>query len=91
MSISQRVELRQGHGLVMTPQLQQSIKLLQLSNLELIDFVEDELRKNPLLEREDGAPPAEDGAPPAEGAAPPAEESISSSSSTRISTRPPIA
>ncbi len=76
MSISQRVELRQGHGLVMTPQLQQSIKLLQLSNLELIDFVEDELRKNPLLEREDGAPPAEDGAPPAEGAAPPAEESF---------------
>jgi RNA polymerase sigma-54 factor len=43
----------------MTPQLQQSIKLLQLSNLELVDSVEDELRKNPLLELEDGAPPAE--------------------------------
>lgn len=37
----------------MTPQLQQAIKLLQLSNLELADFVESELEQNPLLERED--------------------------------------
>ena len=37
----------------MTPQLQQAIKLLQLSNLELAAFVEAELEKNPLLERED--------------------------------------
>ncbi|MBO6784015.1 MAG: RNA polymerase factor sigma-54, partial [Alphaproteobacteria bacterium] len=38
---------------VMTPQLQQAIKLLQLSNLELAAFVETELEENPLLERED--------------------------------------
>src|SRR3954467_13458358 len=37
----------------MTPQLQQAIKLLQLSNLELADYVETELERNPLLERED--------------------------------------
>jgi RNA polymerase sigma-54 factor len=37
----------------MTPQLQQAIKLLQLSNLELAAFVESELEENPLLERED--------------------------------------
>jgi len=42
--------MRQGQGLVMTPQLQQAIKLLQLSNLELSAFVESELEHNPLLE-----------------------------------------
>jgi RNA polymerase sigma-54 factor len=53
MALSQRLELRQGQSLVMTPQLQQAIKLLQMSNLELQDFVEAELEKNPLLEREE--------------------------------------
>ncbi|MDH8602415.1 RNA polymerase factor sigma-54, partial [Klebsiella pneumoniae] len=44
--------------MVMTPQLMQAIKLLQLSNLDLVAFVEDELERNPLLERanQDGAP-----------------------------------
>jgi len=37
----------------MTPQLQQAIKLLQMSNIELSEFVEAELEKNPLLERDD--------------------------------------
>jgi RNA polymerase sigma-54 factor len=41
----------------MTPQLQQAIKLLQLSNLELSEFIEAELEKNPLLEREEGVAP----------------------------------
>jgi RNA polymerase sigma-54 factor len=41
----------------MTPQLQQAIKLLQLSNLELSDFVEKELEQNPMLEREDAGDP----------------------------------
>jgi RNA polymerase sigma-54 factor len=41
----------------MTPQLQQAIKLLQLSNLELNAFVEAELERNPLLEREEGEGP----------------------------------
>ncbi|HLY05072.1 MAG TPA: RNA polymerase factor sigma-54 [Rhizomicrobium sp.] len=63
MALSQKLELRQGQALVMTPQLQQAIKLLQLSNLELAAFVEQELERNPLLEREEsGDSPAE--APP---------------------------
>ena len=51
--IGQRLEVRQGQGLVITPQLQQAIKLLQLSNLELDDFVEQELERNPLLQRDE--------------------------------------
>ncbi len=51
MAINTKLELRQTHNLVMTPQLQQAIKLLQLSNLELASFVEAELERNPLLER----------------------------------------
>jgi RNA polymerase sigma-54 factor len=51
MALSQRLELRQSHALVMTPQLMQAIKLLQLSNLDLASYVEDELERNPLLER----------------------------------------
>jgi RNA polymerase sigma-54 factor len=51
MGFSQRLELRQSQALVMTPQLQQAIKMLQLSNLELTDFVDGEIQQNPLLER----------------------------------------
>lgn len=51
--IGQRLEVRQGQGLVITPQLQQAIKLLQLSNQELDEYVEAELEKNPLLQREE--------------------------------------
>ena len=54
MALTQRLELRQGQSLIMTPQLQQAIKLLQLSNLELAEYVEAELERNPLLERDDG-------------------------------------
>ena len=57
--LGQRLDIRQGQGLVITPQLQQAIKLLQLSNLELDAFVEAELEKNPLLQREDGEPGGE--------------------------------
>ncbi|HYM02154.1 MAG TPA: RNA polymerase factor sigma-54 [Stellaceae bacterium] len=67
MALTQRLDLRQTQALVMTPQLQQAIKLLQLSNMELSDFIETELEQNPLLERDDG--PA-DGAPAAEAATP---------------------
>jgi RNA polymerase sigma-54 factor len=55
MALRQKLELRQGQALVMTPQLQQAIKLLQLSNLELCAFVEQELERNPLLERDESA------------------------------------
>jgi len=48
---SQRLELRQSQALIMTPQLQQAIKMLQLSNLELTDFIDGEIQQNPLLER----------------------------------------
>src|ERR1700737_3042523 len=59
MALSQRLEFRQSQSLVMTPQLMQAIKLLQLSNLDLAAFVEDELERNPLLERaSDGSEPA---------------------------------
>lgn len=50
MAIGPRLELRQSQNLVMTPQLQQAIKLLQLNNIELTSFVEQELERNPLLE-----------------------------------------
>ncbi len=55
MALSQRLELRQGQSLVMTPQLQQAIKLLQMSNFELQAFVDAELERNPLLERDERA------------------------------------
>ncbi len=54
MAVTQRLELRQSQSLVMTPQLQQAIKLLQLSNMELAAYVEQELERNPLLERDEG-------------------------------------
>lgn len=56
MALTQRLEFRQTQSLVMTPQLMQAIKLLQLSNLELSTFVEDELERNPLLERSSDGP-----------------------------------
>jgi RNA polymerase sigma-54 factor len=61
IGFSQRLELRQTQALVMTPQLQQAIKMLQLSNLELADYVDAEIEQNPLLERTEGD--GEDGAP----------------------------
>ena len=66
MALSPRLDLRQGQGLVITPQLQQAIKLLQLSNLELEAYVEAELERNPLLQREDRDSEAEIEAPQAE-------------------------
>jgi RNA polymerase sigma-54 factor len=60
MAIGPRLDLRQTQSLVMTPQLRQAIKLLQYSNIEVAAFVEEELERNPLLERDerdDGPPP----------------------------------
>ncbi len=53
MSLSLRLDVRQSQSLVMTPQLQQAIKLLQLGNLELSTYVQGELEQNPFLERQD--------------------------------------
>lgn len=59
MALGPRLDLRQTQSLVMTPQLQQAIKLLALSNLEIETFIGEALEANPLLEagevqREDG-------------------------------------
>ncbi len=75
MALTQRLQIRQSQALVMTPQLMQAIKLLQLSNLDLAAYVEAELERNPLLDRGAGegeATPGEEaaenlGSAPAEG------------------------
>ena len=61
MSIGPRLDLRQSQSLVMTPQLQQAIRLLALSNLEVESFIAEEIERNPLLEAGGGeeAPAAE--------------------------------
>ncbi|MEP3422811.1 MAG: RNA polymerase factor sigma-54 [Erythrobacter sp.] len=64
MALGPRLDLRQSQQLVMTPQLQQAIKLLAASNLEIETFIGDALEANPLLEagavsREDSGPSAE--------------------------------
>lgn len=53
MKPSQRLELRTGQSLILTPQLQQSLKILQLSSLDLNSYIAEELEKNPLLISED--------------------------------------
>jgi len=61
MALTQRLQIRQSQALVMTPQLMQAIKLLQLSNLDLAAYVEAELERNPLLERGADSEPAAPG------------------------------
>jgi RNA polymerase sigma-54 factor len=75
MAITTKLELRQTHNLVMTPQLQQAIKLLQLSNMELASFVEAELERNPLLERAESEETGGVAAEPAEPLAAAKEDS----------------
>jgi RNA polymerase sigma-54 factor len=53
MALGPRLDIRQSQSLVMTPQLRQAIKLLQFSNIEVAAFVEEELERNPLLERDE--------------------------------------
>jgi RNA polymerase sigma-54 factor len=60
MSLGPRLDLRHTQQLVMTPQLRQAIKLLQSSNIEVAAFVEEELERNPLLERDEAATPGPD-------------------------------
>jgi RNA polymerase sigma-54 factor len=71
MGLGPRLDLRQSQSLVMTPQLQQAIRLLALSNLEVESFIAEELERNPLLETGGGE---EDGGEPAEAPAPEADE-----------------
>jgi RNA polymerase sigma-54 factor len=74
MALTQRLEIRQSQALVMTPQLMQAIKLLQLSSLDLAAYVEGELERNPLLERtSEGESPAAEQAPAEEPGEPSTE------------------
>ena len=54
MALSASLHLRQSQSLVMTPQLMQSIQLLQMTHLELNHFIAQEVEKNPLLELHGG-------------------------------------
>ncbi|MFN7158929.1 MAG: RNA polymerase sigma-54 factor, partial [Erythrobacter cryptus] len=71
MALAPRLDIRQTQALVMTPQLQQAIKLLAASNLELESFIAEALEANPLL---DTAAPAEPGEAERQETAPPASE-----------------
>ena len=71
MALTPRLEMRQSQALVMTPQLMQAIKLLQLSNLDLAAYVEGELERNPLLERAGEGEPTSSEQPPEQAAAAP--------------------
>jgi RNA polymerase sigma-54 factor len=65
MALELKQSLRLSQQLVMTPQLQQAIKLLQLSRLELVDLIRSEMEQNPLLEEpQDGAEAELNEAPP---------------------------
>ncbi len=57
MALSAKLQLRQTQSLVITPQLMQAIRLLQMSGLELERFVASELEQNPLLESTEAAEP----------------------------------
>lgn len=50
MALTPRLDIKQSQSLVLTPQLQQAIKMLQLSSAELVEFVAEEVAQNPLLE-----------------------------------------
>src|SRR5882724_7337864 len=86
MSLSTQLHLKQQQKLVMTPMLQQALKILQMNSLELNDLIKQEISENPMLEEveadsEVAAPEAEADAPaeaPAEAEAPEAEQSLDS-------------
>ena len=88
MALGPRLDLRQSQSLVMTPQLQQAIKLLALSNIEIEAFISGEMERNPLLEMEQGAPDdrGDRGEPAAEGFAEPSPEAASDTAINGAST-----
>ena len=53
MQMNQRLNIKHSQSIVMTPQLRQAIKLLQFSNLELSSYIDEEIEKNPFLDRKD--------------------------------------
>lgn len=91
MALGPRLDLRQTQGLVMTPQLRQAIKLLQFTNAEVATFVEEELERNPLLERDErqDSPPAERAAPD-QAPAPEPADSAAATASDDLAAAPPL-
>jgi len=66
MALEQKLSVRMSQRLIMTPSLQQAIKLLQMSKLELVDEIQQELVENPVLEETlEGPPPERQEAEPA--------------------------
>jgi hypothetical protein len=93
MALGPRLDLRQSQSLVMTPQLRQAIKLLQSSNLEVTAFVEEELERNPLLERDERPEPrtaADERAPEAAAAEPADSHAAASSDSIPAESAAPL-
>ncbi|MBC07291.1 RNA polymerase factor sigma-54 [Thalassospira sp.] len=84
MALKARLDLRQSQSLVMTPQLQQAIKLLQFNNIELSNFIDSELMENPLLERAD---PGQTYAEAGDGAVGNGDDGLDSRSSDNFSDR----
>lgn len=60
MALTPRLDIKQSQSLVLTPQLQQAIKMLQLSSIELVEFVAEEVAQNPLLEYSETSPDRND-------------------------------
>lgn len=60
MALTPRLDIKQSQSLVLTPQLQQAIKMLQLSSIELVEFVAEEVAQNPILEYSDVSPERND-------------------------------
>lgn len=89
MALGPRLDIRQSQALVLTPQLTQAIRLLQLSNMELEAVIAEEMAKNPLLEASSAEDDGGDGPPPEtvdageEPAEPGADELMISSDGTQ--------
>lgn len=76
MALEIRQQLKLSQQLVMTPQLQQAIKLLQLSRMELVDMVQQELEENPVLEEAAEAPEEKEFEESAAGESPASEAPV---------------
>ena len=86
--MSMNLQLRQSQSLVMTPQLQQAIKLLQMSNLDLAEYVSQEIERNPLLEATSSTPEERrDREQSEERTSPPEASDVSSTLKTDSGTR----
>src|SRR6478736_5388100 len=83
--VGMKQEMRQSQQLVMTQQLQQSIKLLQLSATELQEFIDIEIEKNPLLSRDEGEAGREEENPDAPAATAENEDSRGEAAEVTVS------